>query len=73
MIMEQGIVSEFDARGGFGIIDTEDGRIVFFNKSNLEQPDVAAIDIGTHVQFKWHEAQLGPHAHLVRPCTQSAP
>jgi cold shock CspA family protein len=71
--MKQGIVSEFDATGGFGIIDAEDGHIVFFNKSNLEGTNAAAIGIGTRVQFQAHEDTLGPHADLVRLYTQRAP
>ena len=73
MNLKQGIVSEFDAKGGFGIIDAEDGHIVLFNKNNLEEPYRAAINICTHVQFKSHESKLGSHADLVRPCTQPSP
>ena len=64
--MKQGIVSEFDVGGGFGIIDAEDGHIVFFNAGNVESQNKAAINIGTRVLFQSHEGTLGPHADLVR-------
>jgi cold shock CspA family protein len=72
MKMKLGIVSEFDAKGGFGIIDDEDGHIVFFNTSNLEVPDKTAINVGTPVQFHAHDGKLGPHADMVRLPTQPA-
>lgn len=66
--MMHGTVTEFDAHGGFGLIDADDGEIVFFNTSNVEAPDAALLDIGVRVEFQSHEERLGRHADLVRIC-----
>lgn len=66
--MMHGTVTEFDANGGFGLIDADDGEIVFFNASNVEEPDAALLDVGVRVEFHSHEERLGLHADLVRIC-----
>jgi cold shock CspA family protein len=61
-----GTISEFDFVGGFGLIDADDGGLVFFNSTNLNAGEAAMVDIGSRVQFKSHEDRFGPHADFVR-------
>jgi cold shock CspA family protein len=63
--MMHGIVSDFDSESGVGIIDSDDGDIVFFNTDNVQTFDADLLAIGLRVLFKSHEGELGPHADLV--------
>lgn len=63
--MMQGTVSDFDAEDGVGIIESDDGDIVFFNTDNLELFDPELLAIGVRVLFQSHEGELGPHADRV--------
>ena len=63
--MMQGIVSDFDATSGVGIIESDDGDIVFFNTNNVETFDTDLLTIGLRVLFQSHEGELGPHADRV--------
>jgi cold shock CspA family protein len=60
--MMQGTVSDFDAETGVGIIESDDGDIVFFNTDNVETFDPDLLAIGLRVVFQSHEGELGPHA-----------
>lgn len=63
--MMQGTVSDFDAESGVGIIESDDGDIVFFNTDNVESFDSDLLAIGLRVVFHSHEGELGPHADSV--------
>lgn len=63
--MMQGTVSDFDAESGVGIIESDDGDIVFFNTDNVESFDADLLAIGLRVVFQSHEGELGPHADSV--------
>jgi len=66
--MLQGTVSEFDARDGVGLIESDDGKIVLFNTRNLQWDDPDALTVGVRVLFHSLNGELGPHADLVRIC-----
>jgi len=61
----QGMISAFDTKGGYGIIDADDGQIVFFNLDNVESGDPSRITVGTRVEFHSHDEDFGPHADRV--------
>jgi cold shock CspA family protein len=63
--MLQGTVSDFDSESGVGIIESDDGEIVFFNTDNVQTFDADLLAIGLRVLFKSHEGEHGPHADLV--------
>ena len=66
--MMQGTVSDFDAEDGVGIIESDDGDIVFFNTDNLQAFDPELLAIGVRVLFQSHQGELGPHAdHVYLP------
>lgn len=63
--MMQGTVSDFDEETGVGIIESDDGNIVFFNTDNVESFDTDLLTIGLRVVFRSHVGELGPHADQV--------
>jgi cold shock CspA family protein len=63
--MMRGTVSDFDADSGVGIIESDDGDIVFFNTDNIEAFDADLLAIGLRVIFHSHEGELGPHADRI--------
>ncbi len=63
--MMRGTVSDFDAETGVGIIESDDGDIVFFNTDNVETFDPDLLAIGLRVVFQSHVGELGPHADRV--------
>jgi cold shock CspA family protein len=63
--MMRGTVSDFDATSGVGIIESDDGDIVFFNTDNLDSFDADVLTIGLRVIFQSHQGELGPHADRV--------
>lgn len=66
--MMRGTVSDFDADSGVGIIESENGDIVFFNTDNVESFDADLLSIGLRVVFQSHVGELGPHAdHVYLP------
>lgn len=60
-----GTVSELDLSCGIGIIDADDGRLIFFNDSNLRPASLDAIRVGARVLFEEHEEDWGSHADVV--------
>ena len=64
----QGTVSDYDAETGVGIIDSDNGEIVFFNTANVDAFDPDLLAIGLRVVFQSHHGELGPHAdHVYLP------
>ena len=66
--MTTGIVTDFDRKGGFGLIDTDEGHVVIFNLDVIEAAALPALEIGSRVQFI---EQLDPHgarAESIRLC-----
>jgi cold shock CspA family protein len=61
----RGTVSEFDVKAGVGIIEADDGELVFFNRGNLQDFDAPLLPVGTRVKFQAHESELGAHADFV--------
>jgi cold shock CspA family protein len=66
--MMRGTVSDYDAKTGVGIIESDNGDIVFFNDDNVEAFDADLLAIGLRVVFQSHVGELGPHAdHVYLP------
>jgi cold shock CspA family protein len=64
--VRDGTVSEFDFNDGLGLIDADNGEIVFFNAANLNTRQASMLAIGSRVQFGSPEDTFGPHADFVR-------
>jgi len=67
-VMMQGTISDFDADADVGIIESDDGDIVFFNCRNVTF-DPERVSIGLRVVFESHESELGPHADEICSAT----
>jgi cold shock CspA family protein len=63
--MLQGIVCDFDARDGVGIIESDGGLVVLFNTDNLEYEEDTPLRPGTRVKFVAHESKVGFHADAI--------
>ena len=66
--MTTGIVTDFDRKGGFGLIDSDDGSVVLFNLDTLEATELPALRIGSRVQFIEQPDPHGPRAECIRLC-----
>lgn len=64
--MLNGFVSEFDPTDGVGLIEANNGDLIFFNASNLDMRQLPTLDVGSSVEFSTREATFGPHADFVR-------
>lgn len=64
--MLNGFVSEFDPMDGVGLIEADDGDLIFFNASNLDTSQLSMLSVGSSVEFAAHAGTFGPHADVVR-------
>lgn len=60
-----GKVARLDAAEGFGFIETEDGREVYFSRENVVHPPFEHLQPGTEVQFIEEQAGEGVQAKRV--------
>jgi diguanylate cyclase (GGDEF)-like protein/PAS domain S-box-containing protein len=68
-----GTICDFDANDQYGLIDTDDGRLIPFNLRNVEPPLRDAFEIGARVKFVEQSGIPSPRAlalTLVPPPTQ---
>ena len=66
--MNTGIVTDFDKKGGFGLIDSDDGHVVLFSAETLDDADLRVLRIGSRVQFIEQPDPHGVRAESVRLC-----
>lgn len=66
--MNTGIVTDFDNKGGFGLIDSDDGHVVLFNAATVDAAELRALRIGSRVQFIEQADPHGVRAECVRLC-----
>jgi len=52
---------------GFGFIETESGKDMFFHKSNLEGVSYESLQVGQQVSFTEARGPKGPQAEKVKP------
>lgn len=63
--MAEGTIKKL-ADKGFGFIDTEDGKDMFFHMSNLEDARFEDLQEGQRVSYVPGEGPKGPRAENVR-------
>lgn len=61
-----GAVARIDADGGFGFIETSDGRDIYFHRNSVLKDGFSRLQIGTRVTFSEEEGEKGPQASTVR-------
>jgi ribosome-associated translation inhibitor RaiA/cold shock CspA family protein len=64
----QGRIRELDPQRGFGQIATTDGRLVYFHRNSVVEPDFESLQLDDPVEVvvQAKESDLGPQASTVR-------
>jgi cold shock CspA family protein len=61
--MHAGTISALDSRSGFGLIDSDDGRILPFNQDAIQDSILDTLQVGARVEFI--EAIIGEEPRAV--------
>jgi CspA family cold shock protein len=69
MTVAKGIIRRLLEHRGFGFIQSEDGRNVFFHRSEVLQVSFQALQEGQTVEFAVEETPQGSKARRVRVTT----
>ena len=64
--MFKGQIKKIIRDRGFGFIDAEDGREIFFHMSSLAEGNFDLLNEGDDVEFEVEKSQKGPRAKDVR-------
>ena len=59
-------VAGIDRTGGFGFLETADGREVYFHRNSVLDGGFDKLDAGQRVVFVEEEGEKGPQASTVR-------
>jgi cold shock CspA family protein/ribosome-associated translation inhibitor RaiA len=62
-----GTVSELDPLGEFGLIETNDGREIYFHRNSVLNGEFGKLDVGSRVTFAEEMGDKGPQASTVKP------
>jgi cold shock CspA family protein len=62
-----GRVSKLFGRSGYGILETDDGREIYFHRNSVAEGKFRELKIGTHLRFVETEGEKGPQASTVVP------
>jgi cold shock CspA family protein len=60
-------VSKLFGRSGYGIIETADGREIYFHRNSVAEGKFRALKIGAQVRYVEAEGEKGPQASTVVP------
>ena len=60
--MSKGTVRRIIRERGFGFISAEDGREIFFHRSELQDVEFDELEEGSHLEFSVTKGDKGPHA-----------
>lgn len=61
-----GKVTKLDAEGGFGFLETADGREIYFHRNSVLNDAFGRLAAGSHVSFNEEMGEKGPQASTVR-------
>ena len=64
-----GIVDELFLDDGFGFIDADDGRRIYFHHNAVAEGEFEELEIGSRVEFVAVDGNEGPQASTVKPTT----
>ena len=62
---QQGRICELDAERGFGRIETDDGRLIYFHRNSVLGGRFQELTTGNKVRFAEEAGELGPQASTV--------
>ncbi len=60
-------VSKVFSQGGYGFLETEDGREIYFHRNSVLDGHFEHMEVGTEVHFAEEAGEKGPQASTVRP------
>jgi cold shock CspA family protein len=61
-----GRVTKLDPSGGFGFLETADGREIYFHRNSVLDPGFSHLTIGARVSFAEEMGEKGPQASTVK-------
>lgn len=64
---EHGRVIRLMAEGGYGFLETPDGREIYFHRNSVRNGGFERLEVGAEVAFSEEEGDKGPQATTVRP------
>ena len=64
---EIGRVSKLFGRSGYGIVESNDGREIYFHRNSVAEGTFRGLKIGAQVRFVETEGEKGPQASTVVP------
>jgi CspA family cold shock protein len=62
----EGVIKWYNARKGFGFIEVEDGKDVFFHRSALKGLEFDSLREGQSLEFEVKEESRGPRTVDIR-------
>jgi CspA family cold shock protein len=69
--MSKGTVKRIMRERGFGFILAEDGREIFFHRSELQDTNIEDLNEGDHLEFTVTKGDKGPQATGVKKISES--
>jgi len=61
-----GIIHELNVEGGFGFIETLDGREIYFHRNSVLGDAFGDLEVGSGVSYAEEQGEKGPQASTVR-------
>lgn len=68
-----GVVTQMMREDGYGFLQSEDGREIYFHRNSVSAPGFDDLQPGRRVNFVEEEGEKGPQASRVAPLAESAP
>jgi CspA family cold shock protein len=68
--MHKGTVKRIMRERGFGFILAEDGREIFFHRSELQNVDFNELKEGDHLEFSVTKGNKGPQASDIKKISE---
>jgi CspA family cold shock protein len=68
--MSKGTVKRIMRERGFGFILAEDGREIFFHRSELQNVDFDELGEGDHLEFTIVKGEKGPQATDIKKTSE---
>ena len=68
--MSKGTVKRIMRERGFGFILAEDGREIFFHRSELQNVDFDKLEEGDHLEFTVTKGNKGPQAVDIKKASE---
>jgi CspA family cold shock protein len=70
--MAKGTVKRIMRERGFGFILAEDGREIFFHRSELQNVDFDKLEEGEHLEFTVTKGNKGPQAVGIKKTSEAS-